>query len=304
MKPAPFRYFAPQTLDEALSLLAEHGYDAKALAGGQSLVPAMNFRLAQPAVLVDLNRIPELAFVQAADDGGLRIGAMTRQRTLERDPLVEARAPLIHAAMPHIAHAQIRNRGTIGGSLAHADPAAELPAVALALDASFRLRSQRGERWVAASEFFVSLFTTALEPDELLVEVALPPPLPRTGWAIQEVARRHGDYALVGVATALTLDEAGRCRQARIALLSVGDGPVLAKKAAALLAGERPTPDLITTVAETVARDEIDPASDIHASAAYRRHLAKVLTRRALTEAFERTKRETMDERRWTSSNP
>ena len=304
MKPAPFRYFAPQTLDEALSLLAEHGYDAKALAGGQSLVPAMNFRLAQPAVLVDLNRIPELAFVQAADDGGLRIGAMTRQRTLERDPLVEARAPLIHAAMPHIAHAQIRNRGTIGGSLAHADPAAELPAVALALDASFRLRSQRGERWVATSEFFVSLFTTALEPDELLVEVALPPPLPRTGWAIQEVARRHGDYALVGVATALTLDEAGRCRQARIALLSVGDGPVLAKKAAALLVGERPTPDLITTVAETVARDEIDPASDIHASAAYRRHLAKVLTRRALTEAFERTKRETMDERRWTSSNP
>jgi carbon-monoxide dehydrogenase medium subunit len=288
LKPAPFRYFAPQTLDEALALLAEHGYDAKPLAGGQSLVPAMNFRLAQPAVLVDLNRIPELSFVRAADDGGLRIGAMTRQRALERDPQVATRAPLVHEAMPHIAHVQIRNRGTVGGSLAHADPAAELPAVALALDASFRLRSGRGERWVAAGEFFVSLFTTALEPDELLVEVTLPPLQPRTGWAIQEVARRHGDYALVGVAATLTLDDAGRCRQARIALLSVGDGPVAAHKAAAFLVGERPTPDLITTVAETVAQQEIDPASDIHASAAYRRHLAKILTRKALTTAVER----------------
>jgi aerobic carbon-monoxide dehydrogenase medium subunit len=291
LKPAPFRYFAPQTLDEALSLLAEHGYDVKPLAGGQSLVPAMNFRLAQPAVLVDLNRIAELAFVRAGDDGGLRIGAMTRQRTLERDPLVATRAPLVHAAMPHIAHGQIRNRGTIGGSLAHADPAAELPAVALALDARFRLHSQRGERWVSAGEFFISLFTTALEPDELLVEVALPPLLPRTGWAIQEVARRHGDYALVGVAAALTLDEAGRCRQVRITLLSVGDGPVAAHKAATLLVGEPPTPALLTTVAETVARDEIDPASDIHASAAYRRHLTKVLTRKALTTAVEQANR-------------
>lgn len=303
MKPAPFRYFAPQTLDEALSLLAEHGYDAKPLAGGQSLVPAMNFRLAQPAVLVDLNRIPELAFIRAADGGGLRIGAMTRQRTLERDPLVATRAPLVHAAMPHIAHVQIRNRGTIGGSLAHADPAAELPAVALALDASFRLRSRRGERWVAADEFFISLFTTALEPDELLVEVALPPLLPHTGWAIEEVARRHGDYALVGVAATLVLNEAGRCSQARIALLSVGDGPVAAQEAATLLVGERPTAELLTTVAESVARDEIDPASDIHASAAYRRHLAKVLTRRALAEAYERAKRVAMDDRRWPISN-
>jgi CO/xanthine dehydrogenase FAD-binding subunit len=288
LKPAPFRYFAPHTLDEALALLADYGDEAKVLAGGQSLVPAMNFRLAQPDVLVDLNSIADLFYLRPTSDGGLQIGGMTRQRTLERDPLVAQRAPLIHDTMPHIAHVQIRNRGTIGGSLAHADPAAELPAVALALDASFRLRSQTRERSVKASDFYVGLFATALEPDEILVEVAVPSLPPRTGWSLQEMARRHGDYALVGVAAICTLDEQGDCRQVRIALLSVGDGPVLAQQAMKGLLGERPTDGLILAIAETAANEDIDPGGDIHASAAYRRHLAKVLTRRALTSAVAR----------------
>jgi len=248
MKPAPFRYYAPHTLAECLSLLAEHGYDAKLLAGGQSLVPTMNFRLAQPAILVDLNQIAELAYITPEEGHGLQIGAMTRQRAAERSQLVEQHAPLLHMTMPLIAHTQIRNRGTIGGSLAHADPAAELPAVAVVADA------------------------------QLLS--------PRTGWAIQEVARRHGDYAMVGVTARVTLDEEGRCQSAKIALISVGEGPVLALNAATLLQGEIPNEALIADAAHTVAHVDIDPMADIHASVAYRRHLAQILTQRVLTQAF------------------
>ncbi len=288
MKPAPFVYFAPTTLEEALTLLAEHGDAGKVLAGGQSLIPTMNFRLAQPSVLVDLNQIAELAYLRPSTEGGLSIGAMTRQRTAERSALVQERAPLLHATMPWIAHTQIRNRGTIGGSLAHADPAAELPAVAVALDAQLRVRSQRGERWIAAREFYVGLFTTDLAADELLVEIVLPPQPPRTGWSIQEMARRQGDYALVGVTATITLDEAGRCQQANLTLLSVGDGPVLAQQAMRLLIGETPNPELIAAAAEICATHDIEPNGDIHASTAYRRHLAKVLTRRALQEAVMR----------------
>jgi len=288
LKPAPFVYFAPRTLEEALALLAQHGDDGKVLAGGQSLIPTMNFRLAQPTALIDLNNITELFYIKPHAAGGLRLGAMTRQRTIERDPQVIERAPLLHATMPYIAHTQIRNRGTIGGSLAHADPAAELPAVALALDAQLRLCSQRGERWVAARDFYVGLFATALAPDEVLVEIVLPPLPPRTGWSIQEIARRRGDYALVGVATTVTLDERGNCAQACIALLSVGEGPVQALRATAMLQGQTPTPALIAEAARTAATVDIEPNGDIHASAAFRRHLAQVLVRQALTEAFAR----------------
>jgi carbon-monoxide dehydrogenase medium subunit len=291
LKPAPFRYYAPQNLDEALTLIARYGDDGKVIAGGQSLTPAMNFRLAQPAVLVDLNNIADLFFLHPADDGGLRIGAMTRQRTVERHPLIAERAPLLHDTMPYVAHVQIRNRGTVGGSLAHADPAAELPAVALVLDANLRVRSIRGERWIKANEFYTGLFTTALEPDEILVEVAIPPLPTRTGWSIQEVARRHGDYAIVGVAASVTLNADGRSNQACIALFSVGDGPVPAHRGALLLAGEFPAPGLIAAAADAVATTDIDPGDDIHATAAYRRHLARVLTRRALIEAFHRASR-------------
>ncbi len=291
MKPAPFKYYAPTTVDEALARLAEHGWEAKALAGGQSLIPMMNFRLAQPSVLVDLNNIPELSFIQPGRDGGLRIGAMTRQRQVEQDALVAGRAPMIHGAMPKIAYPQIRNRGTFGGSIAHADPSAELPAASAALGARFRLRSKkRGERWVAASEFFIGLFTTALEPDELLVEVALPPMPPRSGWSFLEIARRHHDFALVGVAAEAVLDDLGQCDGCRLVYFSVGDGPVEAHQAETLLQGQVPTAEAIREAAETASRVDVDPNSDINASAEYRRHLVRILGQRALTEAFCRAR--------------
>ncbi len=288
MKPAPFDYFAPQTLDEALHHLSQHGYDAKVLAGGQSLVPTMNFRLAQPGVLVDLNGIDALNFIRPNGDGSLHIGAMTRQSAVERSGLVAERQPLVRDAMPYIAHRQIRNRGTFGGSLAHADPAAELPAVAVALGSKMRAQSVRGARWIDAADFYVSLFTTALESDEVLTEVALPALPARSGWSIQELARRHGDYALAGVAVVATLDTAGRCDEARIVFLSVGEGPVQARQAVRVLLGETPSDALIAEAAQVAAAQDIDPLADIHATAAYRRHLAAVLTERALVEAFGR----------------
>ncbi|HEV3216484.1 MAG TPA: xanthine dehydrogenase family protein subunit M [Vicinamibacterales bacterium] len=287
MKPAPFEYFRPRTIDEALGLLAEHAGHAKPLAGGQSLIPAMNFRLATPAVLVDLNALSDLAYIKG-DDQGLRIGGMTRQRAVERSALVAREAPLVAETMPFIAHPAIRTRGTIGGSLAHADPAAELPAVMLALNARFSLRSAGGSRSVSADDFFTGLFSTAVEPGELLTEITVPKAGSRTGFAFQEISRRRGDFALVGVAASVTLDEAGCCAGARIALLSVGDRPVLAGQAAKAMAGRTPSPDTIRAAASAAAGTDIDPPSDIHASAKYRRQLASVLTRRVLTVAFER----------------
>jgi carbon-monoxide dehydrogenase medium subunit len=213
-----------------------------------------------------------------------------RQRRLERDPRVAQAAPLLAEAIPFVAHPQIRNRGTFGGSLAHADPAAELPAIAVALGARFRLRKAGGDRWIEARDFFTGLFSTALEPDEMLTEVVIPPLPPGTGWAFLEVARRHGDYAQVGVAALVTLDDSGRCRSARLVYLSVGDGPVVADGAAGLLAGEELSPAVIAAAADKVARDEIDPLGDIHASPEFKRHLARVLTGRALRRAAERAR--------------
>ena len=287
MKPAPFEYFRPQTLDEALSLLAEHGGDAKPLAGGQSLIPAMNFRLATPAVLVDLNALDDLSDIRDGT-GELGIGGMTRQRAVERSSLVGERFPLLCEAMPHIAHPAIRNRGTIGGSLAHADPAAELPAVMLALNATFATRSTTGSREIRASDFFVGLFSTALVPGELLTHITIPPAQKRSGFAFLEMSRRHGDFALAGVAVAVHLDDEERCAGARIALFSVGDRPMLAEHASRTLAGQLPSAESIRAAADAAATQDIDPPSDIHASARYRRHLANVLTRRALKRAFER----------------
>jgi CO/xanthine dehydrogenase FAD-binding subunit len=290
MKPASFKYLAPTSVEEALSHLAEHGYDAKVLAGGQSLIPTMNFRLAQPAVLVDLNRVAELFYINPDNNGGLLIGAMTRESQVEHDPAVAERAPLLTETMPHIAHEQIRHRGTFGGCMAHADPAAELPAVAVALQANMKVRGQTGERWVSADEFFISLFTTVLMPDELLVEVAIPSMPARTGCSFQEVARRHGDYALVGVAATVTLDKKDRCEQARLVYVSVGDRPENARQATEALKGQALTPEAIEAAAETAATADTEPGQDIHASAEFRRHLVKVLTRKALTQAAERAK--------------
>jgi aerobic carbon-monoxide dehydrogenase medium subunit len=288
MKPAPFKYHAPTTVDEALTRLAEHGWDAKVLAGGQSLIPMMNFRLAQPAVLVDINPVAELSYIQPTRDGGLRIGAITRQAQVERDPLVAEVAPMVYAAMPKIAYPAVRSRGTIGGTIAHADPSAELVAASVALRARFVIRSKRGERLVPADEFFQGLFTTVLEPDELLVEVRLPPMPRHSGWSFLEVARRHHDFALVGVAAVVTLDN-GTCGSAKLVYFSVGDGPVEAQQACAALQGQAPTAEAIEAAANLAATADIpEPNSDINASTDYRRHLIKVLGGRALTEAFER----------------
>jgi carbon-monoxide dehydrogenase medium subunit len=290
MKPAPFEYAAPATLGEALALKAQHGDAAKFLAGGQSLIPAMNFRLVQAALLVDLNRLQELDYVRETG-GELRLGAMTRQRKLERDSRVAHWSPLLHETMPSIAHPQIRNRGTLGGSLAHADPAAELPVIAVALEARIKIQSTRGERWVSAGEFFRGVFTTDLADDEMLTEIALPALPPRTGTAFVEFARRRGDYALMGVAAVVTLDGGGVCEQARLVYLNAGNGPVDAREAARQLQGQAPSAAVIDAAAAVAANEEIDPMGNVHATPAYQRHLARVLTRRALQAAVDRARR-------------
>ena len=288
MKPAAFDYLRPASRGEALSLLASHGGDVKPLAGGQSLIPAMNFRLAMPAVLVDLNAIADLSHI-TRQGNGLRIGAMTRHRTVERSEDVRVAAPLVHEAMPFIAHAAIRTRGTIGGSLAHADPAAELPAVMIALDARIRVENAQGSREVPAADFFTGLFSTTLESGELVTEIMIPAPSAagiRTGTAFEEFSRRHGDFALAGVAARVVVDDNGRCTFVRAALFGVGDRPMLASSCARVLKGQPPSMEIIRAAADAAAREDIDPTSDIHASSRYRRHLAGVLTRRALERAF------------------
>ncbi len=287
MKPAAFGYHAPRTVDEALALQWDYGDEGKLLAGGQSLVPTMNFRLAQPTALIDLNSIDELFFIRG-DQHGLRCGAMTRQRAVERSALVKRIAPLLHETMPHIAHAQIRNRGTIGGSLAHADPAAELPAVAVALDAQMYVRSVTDARWVAARDFYVGLFATTMLPEEMLVEIAFPQLRSGSGWAFEEVARQHGNYAMCGAAAVVGLDGKGAVENARLVYFSVGEGPVVAEQAAATLVGEQPNAEAIRAAADTAASQDIDPVGDIHAGPLYRRHLAGVLGERVLTRACER----------------
>jgi aerobic carbon-monoxide dehydrogenase medium subunit len=287
MKPAPFEYYRPRTLDETLALLDRYGDDAKPLAGGQSLIPAMNFRLATPSVLVDLNDVEELGYIKDGS-GTLSIGGMTRQRQIERSALVARSVPLITETMPFIAHPAIRNRGTIGGSLAHADPAAELPALMMALSASITVASKAGNREVPAQKFFTGLFSTSVQAGELLTEIRVPANAESSGYAFQEISRRHGDFALVGVAVVVQVNKKGLCADARIALLSVGDRPTLAEHAMKMLTGQQPSAESIRAAADAAATKDIDPPSDIHASARYRRQLANVLTRRALQRAFMR----------------
>ena len=284
MKPPPFEYVAPRSLDEVLARLAEAGGDAKLLAGGQSLVPMLNMRLTRPAVLVDLGRVAGLDSVRESD-GHVAIGALTRQRAAEQSPEVRRHAPLLAEALPFIGHPTIRNRGTIGGSLAHADPAAELPAVAVALDADLVVASANGRRTVKADGFFVSFLTTSLAPDEVLVELRLPRPSPATRVAFTELSRRHGDFALVGVAAALEIDDAGTCRSARLALCGVGPGPVRARAAERTLTGQA-LGDAVVAEAAHAAAQEIDPHTDIHATAHYRRRLAAALVEDAMRAAM------------------
>ena len=287
MKPAPFEYFDPRTVEEAVSLLREHGEEAKILAGGQSLMPLLNMRMARPEALIDLSRVTGLDYIRETE-GALAIGAMTTKRTVERSDLVESRQPLLHAATRLIAHPQIRNRGTVGGSMAHADPAAEYPAVALVLDAEQRAVGPDGERTIGAGDFFVSYLTTALGPAELLTEVRCPVLGDGTGWAFQEVSRRHGDFAMTGAAVTLAVGKAGRCEEARIVLFGVGPTPIRAHGAERLVVGEAPEPPLLERAGRKAGEDLDEPLSDVHASAEFRRHLAEVLTRRALAEAAAR----------------
>jgi carbon-monoxide dehydrogenase medium subunit len=289
MKPPPFEYFAPASVDEALALLSAHGPDAKILAGGQSLVPMLNFRLVRPRCLVDLNRIDDLAYVRSESDGGLAIGAMTRQRALEQSPLVRTQAPLLADALRFVGHPQIRARGTIGGSLAHADPAAELPAVVTALGGRMVARGPAGERSVASADFFQSYLTTGLTPDEILVEVRLAAPPAGTAWAFLEVSRRQGDFALVGVAVLLTLGADETCQRATLVFTGVGPVPWVASGAARLLMGQRVSPEVLDRVASAVV-EEVQPDADIHASVAYRRRVAGVLVKRAVLQALDRAR--------------
>ena len=287
MKPAIFQHVAPTTIDEVLSLLSEHAPDARILAGGQSLVPLMNFRLSCPSILIDLNKVEDLSYIR--DDGDmLAIGAMTRERTIENSDLVRCTAPLLHEATSYIAHLPIRSRGTIGGSLANADPAAEYPAVAVALDCHMVVRGARGERRVRASDFFVGLLTTAMEPDELLVEIIVPKVPSRSGSAFIEIARRHGDFALAGVAAQITYS-GGSIAQVHLAACGVGPGPVRLSAAEDIIMRDGLN-EVTARRAAKEAADEVDPSSDLHATAGYRRHLTGIMASRALLRAGERAR--------------
>ncbi|MFN3492120.1 MAG: FAD binding domain-containing protein, partial [Anaerolineales bacterium] len=275
------------SIEEVLDLKHQYGDDAKFLAGGQSLVPAMNFRIVQPSVLIDLNRVDELSFIRE-DKNVIRVGAMARERHLEFDALIKKYTPLLHEAVPFIAHPQIRNRGTIGGSIVNADPAAELPVLMLALSAKLKAKNKNAERWIDAKDFFAGMFTTALEPDEILVEIELPFAEKNTGWSFMEVAPRSGDYAMMGVAALVTLDKNGKCKSAKLVYLNAGDGPVEAVEAAKSLISETLNDKLIESVSLLASEKDINPYGNMHASVDFQRHLAKTLTQKALKAANQR----------------
>jgi CO/xanthine dehydrogenase FAD-binding subunit len=270
-----------------LALRAEYADDAVALAGGQSLIPLLNLRLAFPEAVIDLSRVQELRGIRP-DNGTIGVGAMTRQRELERSDLVCSRMPVVAEALRHVGHVTIRNRGTVGGSIAHADPAAELPAVALLLEAELVVRSIRGERHIAAADFFRGVFTTALEPDELLVEIRFRDPPAGSRSAFVEVARRKGDFALAGAGAILTLDGGGRIADARLAFIAGGPTAARARAAEEALRGAEPSEDAFREVAERAVSD-LEPPSDLHGDSAYRRRVAAVVARRALLAATTAT---------------
>jgi len=286
VKPSKFEYHDPRTVDEAITVLAELGDEAKVLAGGQSLVPLLNFRLAYPENLVDVNGIEELDYLRA-DNGTLRIGAMCRQSKLAASDAVAQGWPLLSEAMTFVAHAQIRNRGTVGGSVAHADPSAELPVAFTVLDTKFHVRSSRGDRMLTPDEFFVTHLTTALEPDELLIEIEVAAPAKGSSFAFVEFARRHGDFALGGAAVNVVVGKKGKCESAAIALLSAAPTPIRASAAEAALVG-KVLDESAAKAAGEATTGEVDPTGDIHATAEYRKHLLGVMVRRGVTSAAER----------------
>lgn len=288
MKPPAFTYCDPRTVDEALSLLDSYGFDAKILAGGQSLMPLLNLRLAEPAVLVDINRIKGLDGI-AREGDRIRIGALTREAEVERSQAITAAAPLLAEAVGWIGHPAIRHRGTVGGSLAHADPAAELPCAMAALDAEFVVQSSGDQRVLGADEFFLTYMTTVLEPGEILREIRIPASVPRTGYGFREVSRRHGDFALVVVAATLTLGTDGSVKSVSCAAGGVGGTPVRLGEVEDLVTGNRPDADLLREAGMKAAQS-VEPDSDLHASADFRRQLLTVLVAQALQQAATRAK--------------
>ena len=285
MKPAPFEYVAPESVEEALAALQQNNPDGKILAGGQSLLPLLNLRLTKPKLLVDLNGISGLDGIREMPEG-LAIGAMTRQSKLEHSLLVHQRCPLLAEAIRYIGHVAIRHRGTIGGSLAHADPAAELPALALALDAKFAIAGRGTDRVISAEEFFLDFLTTALAPDEILRQIVFPIIRPSSGYALEEIARRHGDFAIAGVVVIVDLDDAGKIAEARVALFGLAPTPVRARQAERALVG-RELDDRAMLDAAVLLEEVLEPPGDIRASSAYRKHAAAVLLSRALKRAVQ-----------------
>jgi CO/xanthine dehydrogenase FAD-binding subunit len=286
VKPAPFAHHAPDSIEAALALLSEYGEEGRVLAGGQSLVPLMVMRMARPAVLIDLNRCNDLTFLEAAN-GILRCGAMIRQITVEHAPQVAREAPLLAKAMKYVGHRTIRNRGTLGGTIAHADPAAEIPATILCLDAVLVLRSARGRREVSAADFFVDSLVTVIEPDELLEEIRVPCSAPGSRAAFTEVGVRRVDLALAGVAAELNIDEAGRCEKIRLAALGAATVPRRLPSAEQCLRGVAPTVAAVREAAHAAVRD-IDPISDLQASASYRSAIFPGLIERTIHAAMGR----------------
>jgi aerobic carbon-monoxide dehydrogenase medium subunit len=284
VKPARFDYHRAESADEAVEIKERYEGDASVLAGGQSLVPMLNFRLARPRALVDLNGIPGLAGIKVGKDG-VHVRAMTRQRDLERNADAMAACPILGGALAHVAHQVVRNRGTVGGSIAHADAAAELPAALLAVDGRVRVLGKNGERMIEASDLLEFHLSTSLEPDEVLIEAEFPALPPRAGTAFQEAARRHGDYALAGVCVVLTIDDLGQVEQPRLSYLGVAPTAVRATAAEKLLAGEAAGPSAFAAAGDA-AREVVDAIDEEQASVAYRRQLVEVLTRRALGEAY------------------
>jgi CO/xanthine dehydrogenase FAD-binding subunit len=289
MRPAPFAYAAARSVDDAVKLLTQYGGDAKLIAGGQSLMPLLNFRVATPSYLIDISGLTDLDYIRSLSDG-IVIGALTRQRTIELSELVQKRCPLLHEAIRHVGHVQTRNRGTIGGSLAHGDAAAELPAVVVALGGRLVLQSGAGRRTLSAGEFFQTYLTTALKPDEILVAIELDGWSTNAGYSFQELGRRKGDFALVGAAAGIVLTPSGQVARAGLALMGVGPTPVDLNAALTdLFRGRAPSDADLAAIADMVSAN-IEPESDIHAPADYRRHLAGVLAKRAVSTAIARAR--------------
>ena len=285
MKPVAFDYMAAESLDDAVSALARAGGDGKILAGGQSLVPMLNFRLVRPSILIDINRVRDLGYVDATGDV-VRVGALTRHHSLETSAVIRAHLPIVTAAVQHVAHLAIRNRGTIGGSLSHADPAAELPMMAVLLDAKIGIRSQQGRRVADARRFFTGSLTTELKHDEMVTDVEFPRLLPNTGWAFEEMARRAGDFALAAVGVTMSARE-GKADRVRIGMMGVGETPLRALEAEGLLAGKAIDAQALETAASAIEA-AVEPNTDLHASADYRRFLVGALARRAISVAWQR----------------